>query len=98
MKPAPRRIALHVLLFVVVLVVLSAVAIWLGLGPLVHSQAGLTVGIVNRRTTRSVARFSGARSCATIPLLHDSHADCSPRVRSSRCRGGGTSEAGSPGA
>jgi predicted small integral membrane protein len=40
MQWTPRRIAFHVVLFVVVLVVLSAIAIWLGLGPVVHSQAG----------------------------------------------------------
>jgi hypothetical protein len=45
MKSAPRRFAFHILLGVVVLVLLSAVAIWLGLGPTVHSQAGLTAGI-----------------------------------------------------
>jgi hypothetical protein len=32
-------------MFVVVLVMLSAVAIWLGLGPVVHSETGLTAGI-----------------------------------------------------
>jgi hypothetical protein len=31
------QIARHIILFVVVLVVLSALAIWLGLGPVVHS-------------------------------------------------------------
>jgi len=36
--PAPR-IARHVILFLVILVVLSALAIWLGLGPVVHSSA-----------------------------------------------------------
>jgi hypothetical protein len=46
MKPMPRRIALHILFFVLVLVVLSAVAIWLGLGPVVHSGQ-LTAGISN---------------------------------------------------
>jgi hypothetical protein len=35
----PRTIAGHILLFVVVLVVLSAVAIWFGLGPVVHSSS-----------------------------------------------------------
>ena len=40
MKATPRRIALHVLIFIVVLVVLSAVAIWLDLGPTVHSAPG----------------------------------------------------------
>ena len=37
MNATRRRIARHILVFVVVLVVLSAVAIWLGLGPVVHS-------------------------------------------------------------
>ncbi len=40
MQSRPRRILFHILLFVVVLVVLSAIAIWLGLGPVVHSQEG----------------------------------------------------------
>jgi hypothetical protein len=35
-----RRIALHIALFVVVLVVLTVIAVWLGLGPIVHSEAG----------------------------------------------------------
>jgi hypothetical protein len=39
MKSKPGKIAYHIILFVVVLVVLSAVAIWLGLGPVVHSWA-----------------------------------------------------------
>ncbi len=47
MKTTPRRIAFQILMFIVVLVVLlvmgSAVAIWLGLGPTVHSQADLTI-------------------------------------------------------
>ena len=34
----PRTIAGHILLFVVVLVILTAVSIWLGLGPVVHSS------------------------------------------------------------
>ena len=37
--PTPRNIARHVILFLVILVVLSALAIWLGLGPVVHSSA-----------------------------------------------------------
>jgi hypothetical protein len=37
----PRRVAFHILLFTLVLVVLSAVAIWLGLGQTVHSQTHL---------------------------------------------------------
>jgi hypothetical protein len=41
MKPTRRRILFHILMFVVVLLVLSAVAIWLGLGPVIHSTAGL---------------------------------------------------------
>ena len=36
MKAMPQ-IARRIVLFVVVLVVLSALAIWLGLGPVVHS-------------------------------------------------------------
>jgi hypothetical protein len=36
MKSLPQ-IARHIVIFVVVLVILSAVAIWLGLGPVVHS-------------------------------------------------------------
>jgi hypothetical protein len=39
MKRNPRKITGHALLFVVVLVVMTAVAIWLGLGPVVHSSA-----------------------------------------------------------
>ena len=38
MKSTPRRIAFHVLLLVIGLVVLSAVAIWLDLGPVVRSE------------------------------------------------------------
>lgn len=42
MKTTPRRTAFQILMFIVVLVVLlvvgSAVAIWLGLGPIVHSR------------------------------------------------------------
>ena len=45
MKPTRRRIRFHILMFVVVLVVLSAVAIWLGLGPVIHSEAGLAAAI-----------------------------------------------------
>jgi hypothetical protein len=37
----------HIFMFVVVLAVLSAVAIWLGLGIVVHSGTGLTAGISN---------------------------------------------------
>lgn len=43
----PRRIASHIPLLLVVLVVLSAVAIWLGLGPVVHSDATVTAQISN---------------------------------------------------
>jgi len=43
MKSTPRRIAFHILIFVIVLVVLTAVATWLGLGPVVHSEIGLTL-------------------------------------------------------
>jgi len=37
MKSTPRSIARHILIFVIVLVVLTAVAMLLGLGPVVHS-------------------------------------------------------------
>ena len=37
MKSMPHKIAGPVVLFFVVFVILSAVAIWLGLGPVVHS-------------------------------------------------------------
>ena len=33
----PRKIARHVIQLIVILVALSALAIWLGLGPVVHS-------------------------------------------------------------
>jgi hypothetical protein len=33
-----RRVGFHVLLIIAVFVLLSAVAIWLGLGPVVHSM------------------------------------------------------------
>jgi hypothetical protein len=46
MQPTPRRIILYIIIFIVVLVVL-ALPIWLGLGPVVHSEAGLTAGISN---------------------------------------------------
>jgi hypothetical protein len=32
-----RKIALHIIIFIAILVVISAVAIWFGLGPVVHS-------------------------------------------------------------
>jgi hypothetical protein len=38
-SPLPRTIARHVLLMIVVLVILTALAVWLGLGPVVHSSA-----------------------------------------------------------
>jgi hypothetical protein len=41
MKSRPRQIVRHTMIMVVVLVVLSALAIWLGLGPVVHSQSSL---------------------------------------------------------
>ena len=46
MRPTPRRIILYTIIFIVVLVVL-ALPIWLGLGPVVHSEAGLTAAISN---------------------------------------------------
>jgi len=33
-----RKIALHILIFIAVLVIIGAVGIWFGLGPVVHSQ------------------------------------------------------------
>jgi hypothetical protein len=38
MKPNPRKIAFHILMLVATFVILSLVAIWLGLGPVVHSE------------------------------------------------------------
>jgi low affinity Fe/Cu permease len=37
MNSKARKIAGHIALFVVILVIIGAVAIWLGLGPVVHS-------------------------------------------------------------
>jgi hypothetical protein len=37
MTSRPHKIARHIIIFVVVLVVMTAVSIWLGLGPVVHS-------------------------------------------------------------
>lgn len=37
--PLPSTIACHVVLMIVVLVILTALAVWLGLGPVVHSSA-----------------------------------------------------------
>ena len=37
MSATPLRIALYVLIVIILFVVGSAVAIWLGLGPIVHS-------------------------------------------------------------
>jgi len=37
MKPTPRKIALHIIIMVVVLVAISALAIWFDLGPVAHS-------------------------------------------------------------
>jgi hypothetical protein len=37
MKSRLQNIAFHTILFVAVLVIISAIAIWLGLGPVVHS-------------------------------------------------------------
>jgi len=39
MKSTLKKIALHTILFVAALVIISAVAIWLGLGPVAHSLA-----------------------------------------------------------
>jgi len=37
MRPTPAKIAGHVLVFVAVMVLMSALAIWLGIGPVVLS-------------------------------------------------------------
>jgi hypothetical protein len=37
MRPTLKKIALHTSILAAVVVILSAVAIWLGLGPVVHS-------------------------------------------------------------
>jgi hypothetical protein len=37
MRSTPAKIAVHVLIFVVLIVVMSAVSIWLGTGPVVSS-------------------------------------------------------------
>jgi hypothetical protein len=39
MTLTPSQIARHVVIAIVILVVLTALAIWLGLGPVVHSSA-----------------------------------------------------------
>jgi hypothetical protein len=41
MEPA----VIKIILFIVVLVVLSAVAIWLGLGPVVHSLGSMNISL-----------------------------------------------------
>lgn len=47
MKSTPRRIVFYILIVVVVLLVLIAVPIWLGLGPVVHSETAVTALISN---------------------------------------------------
>jgi hypothetical protein len=46
MPLTPRRIIFYIFVFVVVLVLL-ALPIWLGFGPIVHSETGLTAAISN---------------------------------------------------
>ncbi len=41
--PTPRNIGRHVVIFILVLVALSAVAIWFDLGPAVHSSSALPI-------------------------------------------------------
>jgi hypothetical protein len=36
MKPTPAKIAVHVVLLIVLIVVMSALSIWLGTGPIVR--------------------------------------------------------------
>jgi hypothetical protein len=47
MRSTPRRIILHIIIFIVALVVLALIPIWLGLGPVAHSEGRLTAGISN---------------------------------------------------
>jgi hypothetical protein len=42
----PRNIARHVIVLIVILVALSALAIWFGLGPVVHSQVAIARSVV----------------------------------------------------
>ena len=37
-KWTPRRIAFHIFMFIIVMVVLTSISIWLGLGPIVISS------------------------------------------------------------
>jgi hypothetical protein len=39
MRLEPRAVVGHIFLFIVILVVLTAVAIWLDLGPVLHSSS-----------------------------------------------------------
>jgi hypothetical protein len=39
MRSKLKKIALHTIIFVAALVIISAVAIWLNLGPVVHSSS-----------------------------------------------------------
>jgi hypothetical protein len=39
MKSTPRKIARHIIILIVILIAISALAIWLGIGPVVHSLA-----------------------------------------------------------
>ena len=41
MTSIPRKTLNHIIIMIVVLVALSALAIWLGLGPVVHSYSSI---------------------------------------------------------
>ena len=46
MQLTPRRIVFYIVMFLIALLVLSA-PIWLGLGPVVHSETAVTARISN---------------------------------------------------
>jgi hypothetical protein len=60
MRSTPSQIAFYIFVFVVVLVLL-ALPIWLGLGPVVHSQTGLMAGIGISCIPRTALLASGSQ-------------------------------------
>jgi hypothetical protein len=50
MQPTTRRIVFYILMFLLALLVLSA-PVWLGIGPVVHSETAVTARISNCPTT-----------------------------------------------
>jgi hypothetical protein len=55
-----RKIALHIIIFIAALVVISAVAIWFGLGPVVHSETVSRLGSSGRRSGGAQSTSSDA--------------------------------------